>query len=556
MTRARCRLAAAFVLGASFWLAAPATAPAAVTCHYSSQVLQVDLGAVGDTAKLNIATDGEISVGNLTTQITCTGTGPPTTTNTNAVNVINHPGASNNVVVIYNAAYFGPGATPEPGDDEIEIFVFLNDAPGSALAVMTPADGGTTRFGTSGINPNALSDEDTPDADIFPTDVPLIMGYGRDGDDVLDAQGGAGTGNPLTVGLDLIDLGGANSLTGGQGDDRIFGNEGNDLLRGMGGNDQLDPGEGGDDTLDGGGGTDTANYFGSHVAVSIDLAIAGPQNTGGGGIDSFANVEDLVGTFFPDVLRGDGGPNGLRSGDGADVLEGRGGTDVIDAGPGDDSLDVRDGGPDSAACGPGSDTVTADPVGVDTLSDCEQLVFPPPAPTPSGGGGPVLPTTGPVLARAAIRSLRLAPTAFLAAPSGPSARATARPRPRPTGTIVSFSLNLPAAVTYRVARLLAGRRAGRRCLAPTRTNRNARRCTRLVAVRGSFTRNAVTGQNRFRFTGRIAGRKLAPGSYQLQATPRANASNGITARTPFRITNDHNTLAGAPGAARAEYTGV
>jgi hypothetical protein len=100
---------------------------------------------------------------------------------------------------------------------------------------------------------------------------------------------------------------------------------------------------------------------------------------------------------------------------------------------------------------------------------------------------------------------------------------------------VSLSLNLRATVTYRVARRLPGRRAGRRCVTPTRANRRARRCTRLVAVRGRFARNAKAGRNRFRFTGRIGGRKLAPGSYQLQATPRANAHNGVSKRARFRI---------------------
>ena len=134
-----------------------------------------------------------------------------------------------------------------------------------------------------------------------------------------------------------------------------------------------------------------------------------------------------------------------------------------------------------------------------------------------------------------LRSLRLAPTAFPAASSGPSSRTAGSKRPPSTGTIVSFTLDLAGAVTYRVARVRDGRRVGGRCAAPTRTSRRAKRCTRLVAVRGSFTRSAGRGRSSFRFTGRIGGRKLAPGSYQLQASPRAGGRNGATARAGFRV---------------------
>jgi hypothetical protein len=50
---------------------------------------------------------------------------------------------------------------------------------------------------------------------------------------------------------------------------------------------------------------------------------------------------------------------------------------------------------------------------------------------------------------------------------------------------------------------------------PTRRNRGARRCTRYVRMRGSYSRAGSAGLNRFRFSGRLRGRKLKPGRYRL-----------------------------------------
>jgi hypothetical protein len=104
------------------------------------------------------------------------------------------------------------------------------------------------------------------------------------------------------------------------------------------------------------------------------------------------------------------------------------------------------------------------------------------------------------------------------------------------GTTVRYTLNIGASVRFTVVRLLPGRRAkGGRCVKPTRLNRNARKCTRRVRVRGSFTRTGSAGPNRFRFMGRIGGRKLTPGDYRLVATPTAHGVRGRATSTPFHI---------------------
>jgi hypothetical protein len=72
-------------------------------------------------------------------------------------------------------------------------------------------------------------------------------------------------------------------------------------------------------------------------------------------------------------------------------------------------------------------------------------------------------------------------------------------------------------VRFTVERARPGRRVRGRCVKPTRRNRTRRKCTRYVRQRGSFTVAAGAGETRFRFTGRLRGRKLRPGRYRLVA---------------------------------------
>ncbi|HUE27731.1 MAG TPA: hypothetical protein VMP89_13230, partial [Solirubrobacteraceae bacterium] len=73
------------------------------------------------------------------------------------------------------------------------------------------------------------------------------------------------------------------------------------------------------------------------------------------------------------------------------------------------------------------------------------------------------------------------------------------------------------------------------CVAPRRTNRRARACTRLVQLRGSFTRAGRAGANHFHFTGRLLSHKLKPGAYRLVAVPRASGKTGRALAVSFRI---------------------
>ncbi|MEA2423329.1 MAG: hypothetical protein QOF55_2428, partial [Thermoleophilaceae bacterium] len=140
-----------------------------------------------------------------------------------------------------------------------------------------------------------------------------------------------------------------------------------------------------------------------------------------------------------------------------------------------------------------------------------------------GGGGAALP---------AVTSETLSPTAFPAAPTGPSVRAAKRRY----GTKVSYTLDQAASVRFTVVKRTAGARApDGRCVKRTKTNRGLRKCTRLASVRGSFTRAGGVGASSFRFTGRLARRTLNPAKYRLIATPTLGGKTGKAASASFRI---------------------
>jgi hypothetical protein len=128
--------------------------------------------------------------------------------------------------------------------------------------------------------------------------------------------------------------------------------------------------------------------------------------------------------------------------------------------------------------------------------------------------------------------LRLSPKRFRAARAGggfsgfSGFRAAGK-----TGTSVSFALTRAARVSFRAERASSGRRAGTRCVKPTRANRRAKPCKRYLPVSGSSGLAGRAGANRGHFSGRLGARKLAPGTYRLVATPAGGASR----RAPFTI---------------------
>ena len=125
-------------------------------------------------------------------------------------------------------------------------------------------------------------------------------------------------------------------LGGDDGANRLSGGGGNDRLSGRGGDDVLAGGAGADRLL-GGAGVDTASYAGSDEAVTVDLG----EDTGKGGHaegDVIVQVENVLGSGYGDVLRGDNLANRLDGGDGDDMLDGGVGADRLHGGAGVDTV--------------------------------------------------------------------------------------------------------------------------------------------------------------------------------------------------------------------------
>ena len=107
----------------------------------------------------------------------------------------------------------------------------------------------------------------------------------------------------------------------------------------LGGDDRLSY-TGGSVTIDGGTGTDTVDFSSFGSAVWVSLAYNGPEiwtmdraDLSGGAwraIGDLSNVENLVGTPFSDLLRGDGNANVLSYTGGFDTLDGGAGLDTAD----------------------------------------------------------------------------------------------------------------------------------------------------------------------------------------------------------------------------------
>jgi len=129
----------------------------------------------------------------------------------------------------------------------------------------------------------------------------------------------------------------------------------------------------------------------------------------------------------------------------------------------------------------------------------------PPVGVSGGGGG------GGTVGHASV-----SPPRFAAAPSGPSAQAA-----RAFGTKVTFTLDQAARVRFTVQQ--------------SRNGRKGKHGKRFVTLKGSFTLAGRAGTNTFHFTGRLNGKRLAPGKYRLVATPKANGKIGKKATAGFTI---------------------
>jgi virginiamycin B lyase len=178
-------------------------------------------------------------------------------------------------------------------------------------------------------------------------------------------------------------------------------------------------------------------------------------------------------------------------------------------------------GPDGIAAGPDGALWFTELFGnkIGRIQAAAPAPLPPPPPPPPAANQ----------ATPNVLSLAVSPSKFRAAPRGSSiARAK-------VGATVTYRLSVAATTRFTVERERAGRKKGKRCVPQTRRNRRARRCKRYVTVRGSFSHRGKAGSNRFKFTGRLARKRLRPARYRLVAVATAGSTKSKLKRANFRI---------------------
>ena len=202
---------------------------------------------------------------------------------------------------------------------------FNDSLTGTGLAnLITGGDGDDTLNGVTG--------DDTLDGGLGTDTVFFSGATAVTASLVITTAQATGVGNKVLISVE--------NLTGGTGNDTLTGNDGANRLDGGLGNDSLSGGLGddvllggaGNDTLDGGGGKDTASYAGTAGAVTVSLAVAAAQDTGGAGIDLLTGIGNLVGGLGNDTLSGNTGDNVLDGGAGSDIIDGGVGADEVSYG--------------------------------------------------------------------------------------------------------------------------------------------------------------------------------------------------------------------------------
>jgi Ca2+-binding RTX toxin-like protein len=361
--------------------------------------------------------------------------GGPDVDDTNTINVIVETGGGARVVLDQRGGPF-----IDAGD--VEIPVDVNGGTGfDELVIEGQSTNETIRIGGLGID---LIGNSNLDVTPFPAiDFVTVAGHG--GSDTITATGGGTTGSAIDEQVQFVGGAGDDTLTGSTNRDVLFGEGGEDELSGRNsddfisggeaddvldggirfddlyggpGDDELHGGEGddvldnsaGDDLLDGGpeaqiGDGDQVRHgiMTPTAGVTLDLGVAGPQVTGGAGVDTLVDVEGLGGTGFDDVLRGDGDDNVLDGDPGNDTVHGGAGQDAVTGGSGNDVL-VLGPNQDTASAGAGADFVDSVDGGFDTVdcgldvdafsTDAGDLLTGCEGPA-GGGGGPVTPPPPP-----------------------------------------------------------------------------------------------------------------------------------------------------------------
>lgn len=153
------------------------------------------------------------------------------------------------------------------------------------------------------------------------------------------------------------------------------------------------------------------------------------------------------------------------------------------------------------------------------LVDGDPGPSPTPTPTATPTPTPVVVTTPELRAlTAAAKKLRTGKR-----PKGASKKVT-------TGTTLAVDVSEASTLEITVAQQSAGKRSGSKCVKPTAKLKKAKGCTRLTA-KGIVTAAVPAGKSTVKFTGKVAGKTLKPGDYQLTVIAKNALGKVSTART-------------------------
>jgi hypothetical protein len=147
--------------------------------------------------------------------------------------------------------------------------------------------------------------------------------------------------------------------------------------------------------------------------------------------------------------------------------------------------------------------------GTTTGADRTFTTAAPPTPPATTTSTPAAPETPAV---AAVTKLSLSPTTLRPMTKGPMVAVAAR------GAKLTITLTTAAKVTFSVVRRQTGVRVGKSCLARGH-GRHGKTCTRTTTVAGTTAKSLAKGTSTLRFSARVGGHALKPGSYALRATP-------------------------------------
>jgi hypothetical protein len=289
-----------------------------------------------------------------------------------------------------------------------------------------------------------------------------------------------------------------------------------------------------------------AGFFSGFTGVvrNVTALATGPESRGV--VSSYENAFTESGAYMLDLR------NSIAAGDGADIVAtsgplgpgnvvvansnfdkavATGGGTIFDAGSNQTApplfLDAAAGNYREAAGSPTIDTGVADAqIGsLDLAGNPRNL-----GAAPDIGAFEVVPPPVVPLAAGQIQSLSLTPHKFRAAGAGEAILSVKKKAKAPIGSRVTYSLSAAGTVDFNVERRLPGRKVGKRCVKQTRANRTRKRCSRFKPVKGSFTHSGQTGQSTFKFSGRLNGKGLKPGSYRL-----VGKTGSVSRAASFRI---------------------